>query len=402
MSRLMKGASRMRSHAVMKTLSLPVLIFAVVCRLPAGEGGVGKVYPSERKAVPNAEYGCTVTQWTQVGNNNHLYFNVESFLDSTHFLFYSDRTGAMNLFALDMTSGKITQMTDESAMTQSAWHLPRLHTVWFLAGNMLKALDTKSLDVSVVYTFTKHRAQSFAITCDGKYCVFAMDKKEGTAENHNLGPYALYRLDLASKVIKQITPDLGFKVSHVLTNPVDPATITYCWQRSTVDGSNGFIGTSPIRIWWVNIEGTDGGQVGTQAFGLHRTHEFWFPDGKHIGYSARYKFGPKNGEQFIGITTLNGQKNAMMQVPVSSSHNQVAPDNIHWVSDLYDGKHLVLFTIRGDEIAQTKILFDHGSSMNGQGSHPHPHFSPDGRYILFATDRSGSPQVYTVRVDLSK
>lgn len=31
-----------------------------------------------------------------------------------------------------------------------------------------------------------------------------------------------------------------------------------------------------------------------------------------------------------------------------------------------------------------------------------PHFSPDDRYVVFATDRSGAPQIYTVEVALHK
>jgi WD40-like Beta Propeller Repeat len=37
---------------------------------------------------------------------------------------------------------------------------------------------------------------------------------------------------------------------------------------------------------------------------------------------------------------------------------------------------------------------------NAQPSHPHPHFSPDGKSILFSSDKSGIPAVYSVRVNL--
>lgn len=363
---------------------------------------VGKIYPSERKTVDTTEYGYEVTQWTQTGNNNHLYFNIESFIDADHFMFYSDRSGRNNLFEVDMKSGTITQMTDEQELTQSAWHLPQFHTLWFLTSKELKSLDTKTFDMHSIFTFDKARPQSFAITCDGKYCVYAVNKNPGFTSNHRTGPYALFRLDLGSKAVKQISPDLGFRIGHVQASPTDPTMISYCWQHVYDKVSPGTVGNTPNRIWWNNIEGTDGGPVGIQEFGLHRTHEFWFPDGKHIGYSARYQFGPNKGKRFIGIITPDGRDNFMMAAPVSSSHNQAYTDNRHWVSDLYDGLHLVLFTIDGREIVKKEILFRHDSSMEGQGSHPHPHFSPDGRYIVFSTDRTGRPQVYTVKVNIGK
>ncbi len=378
---------------------LCIFLVVVIAPIRAQKNLIGKSYPSEKKAVENREFGYEVTQWTQSGNNNHLYFNIESFIDSSHFMFYSDRSGKLNLFELDITTGTITQMTDEQDLTQSAWHMPQFHTVWFLTERELKSLNTKTFEVHSVFAFDKRRPDSFAITCDGKYCVFSKNKNPGLSANNSTGPYALFRLDLLTKEVNQISPDLGFRVSHILASPSDPGKVTYCWARITE--TPGIVGESPIRIWWNNIDGTDGGPVGIQAFGLHRTHEFWFPDGKHIGYSARYRFGPNKGQQFIGIITPDGKDNFMMPVPVSSSHNQIFSDNKHWVSDLYDGSHLVLFTIEGKEIVKKEVLFMHGSSMKGQPSHPHPHFSPDGKYVLFSSDRSGTPQVYTVKVNIA-
>jgi len=368
-----------------------------------GQSGlVGKVYPSERKPVENAQSAYEVTQWTQTGSNNHLYFNIESFIDADHFMFYSDRSGRNNLFMMDITSGTMTQMTDEENLTQSAWHLPQLHTLWFETKKELKAIDTKTFQVGTVLVLDTFRPESFAVTCDGEYLVFAANKHPGFSANHSTGPCALFRLDLKKKEIKQISPDMGFKLSHVQTSPTDPTSVSYCWQHVYDKGAPGMVGNTPNRIWWNNIEGTDGGPVGIQEFGLHRTHEFWFPDGSRMGYSARYHFGPNKGKQFIGIITPDGKENFMMPAPVSSSHNQIFSDNKHWVSDLYDGLNLVLFTIQGKEIVKKEILYKHDSSMEGQPSHPHPHFSPDGKYILFSTDKSGKPQVYTVKVHVAQ
>lgn len=366
----------------------------------AQPGLQGKSYSSEKKVVTPQGAGREVIQWTQRASNNHLYFNIESFMDNDHFLFYSDRSGTMNIFEMNMVDGSMTQLTDEKDLTQSAWHLPRLHTLWFLTKNDLKTLNTKTFEVQTVFVLDSLRPESFAVTCDGKYMVFAANKNPGFSSQHSTGPCALFTLDLRTKQIRQISPDMGFKLGHVQTSPVDPAMISYCWQHIYVQGAPGMVGNTPNRIWWNNIDGTDGGPVGIQEFGLHRTHEFWFPDGKHIGYSARYLFGPKKGKQFIGIITPDGKENFMMPAPVSSSHSQILPDNKHWVSDLYDGLNLVLFTIEGKEIVKKEILFKHDSSMEGQPSHPHPHFSPDGKHVLFSTDKSGKPQIYTVKINI--
>lgn len=380
---------------------LLIILFQVVPLL-AQSGSASKSLASEKKVVIPRESGYEVIQWTQTGKNNHLYFNIESFIDKDHFLFYSDRSGVMNLFEMNMLNGSMTQLTDEKDLTQSSWHWPQFHTLWYMTDTELKTLNTTSREIRTLYKFERGHPVSFAITPDGRYCVYGANKNPGFSANHSTGPYALFRLDLKTREVKQISPDLGFKIGHVQASPADPTRVTYCWQHIYVEGAPGMLGNTPNRIWWNNIEGTDGGPVGIQEFGLHRTHEFWFPDGSHLGYSARYQFGPDKGKQFIGIITPDGRENFMMEVPVSSSHNQMFSDNKHWVSDLYDGLNLVLFTIEGRQIVKKEILYNHNSTMVGQPSHPHPHFSPDGRYILFATDKTGSPQIYTVTVDIGR
>lgn len=380
---------------------LSFLLLGQLSCVLAQQSLVGRTYPSEKRNIENAEFGYDVTQWTQTGSNNHLYFNMESFIDEDNFIFYSDRSGRRNLFKMNLLNGTITQMTDEQNL-HGVWHLPQFETLWFLSKNELKALNTNTLKVRSVSTFDMIRPESFAVTCDRKYVVFAANKNPGFSANHSTGPFALFRLDLQTNETMQISPDQGFMISHVLTNPVDPKMVSYCWQHVYREDGSGIVGNTPNRIWWNNVEGTNGGPLGIQEFGLHRTHEFWFPNGKHMGYSARYHFGPNEGKQFIGIISADGKDNYMMAANVSAAHSQVYSDGKHWVSDQYDGPYLVMFTIDGRQITKKEILFRHDSSWEKQSSHPHPHFSPNGKYVLFTSDKSGKSQVYTVKVNIGK
>ena len=216
------------------------------------------------------------------------------------------------------------------------------------------------------------------------------------------GPYALFKLDLKTKEVTQISPDLGFKIGHVQTSPTDPSKVSYCWQHIYVKGRRGMVGNTPTEYGGIISKEQMAGRLAFRNLGFTGRTNSGSRTGRASGYSARYLFGPNKGKQFIGIITPDGRENSMMDAPVSSSHNQIFSDNKHWVSDLYDGLNLVLFTIEGKEIVKKEVLYKHDSTMEGQPSHPHPHFSPDGRYILFATDKSGQPQVYTVKVNLKK
>jgi len=370
----------------------------------AGPSAYGQhaAWKSEHRTWIDDSTGYEITQWTSTSRNWHLYFNVESFIDDTHAFIMSDRTGKTNLFILDVTNGALTQATDEDSVRSSIWHLPALKRLWYINGGTLKELNTQTLRSRAVHEFGAVEPESFAVTCDGAFAVFSANKHPGFTSNHSTGPYALFRVDLTTKEVRQISPDFGFILSHVQTNPTDPRLVSYCWQHRYREGSSGVVGNAPVRIWWNTIDGTDGGPVGPQEFGLHRTHEAWTPDGKRMTYSARYVFGPRKGEQFLGSTTIDGKDNFMIPAPIAAAHSQMFADNKHWTVDLFNGPYLVLVKLNGRGIDTVSVLFRHDSSFEGQPTHPHPHFSPDGKYILFSTDRTGKPQVYTVRVDLGK
>lgn len=360
---------------------------------------VGRILESEKQTWIDKETGYEITRWTNnAARSWHLYFNIESFIDNDNAIIFSERDGKTNLFKLNFPSGSMIQMTDEDTMDYNVYHLPQFKKLWYVSGSCIKALNTETFEAEIVAEPGVH-IESFTVTCDEKYIVYSANKNPGFSDEHSTGPYAIFRLDIETKDIKQISPDYGFIIGHLQANPEDPDIIMYCWQHRFREGSSGIVGNTPQRIWWLNINGEEGGPVGPQEFGIHRTHEFWFPDGETIGYSARYIFGPNKGKQFLGCSTYDGSDSYKMPAPVRFAHSQMYKDNKHWVADYYDGMNLVLFTVEDRKIVNRELLFRHDSSWKGQPSHPHPHFSPDGKRILFSTDKSGTPNVYSVNLE---
>lgn len=363
---------------------------------------VGKVWLSEKITWIDEEYGHEITKWTSNKFRSWpLYFNVESFIDDNNVIIYSNRSGTVNLFLLNLVDGTMTQMTNETEdVSGMTWYIRKYKTIWYEVNNTIHSLNTETFENHIVMKSDSMKIESFTITADKKYLVFATNKNPGFSENCSTGPYAIFRYDLQNESMKQITPDYGFIISHIQANPTDVNIISYAWQHRYRKGSDGIVGNTPIRIWWVNIDGTNGGPIVPQEFGIHRTHEFWTYDGKRLGYSARYKFGDKKGKQYLGSCLPDGSDNFMFEVPVGPAHSQIYKDNRHWVADQNNGMILTMWTFNRDKILNEEKLFRHNSSWNGQPSHPHPHFSPEGTKIIFGTDRTGTPCVYTVKINL--
>jgi oligogalacturonide lyase len=380
------------------------LILQAACafaRLPDGTSVVGRILPSEKKTWVDDTTGYEITQWTTEGTSNHPYFTTESFVDDNSALIFSRRAGKKQLYKLNLLNGEMTQMTDADNLGNIE-HLPQFKTVWYLDGDKLHSLNTTTFQATDVYGFEDFQSHvgSFSVTCDGRWFVFAIDRSDGKSGTCEYGPFAIYKLNLQDKSITKITPDLGFNISHVQANPTDPKLVLFCWQWDA-PGRPRLVGASPIRMWWVNIDGSDGGPF-AQPFGLHRTHEAWTPDGKFVTYSGDFRFGPQKGREVLGIQSLDGTTDALYDATVWHAHQNMFKDNKHWVADLHnhDDRLLTLFERGEGTKLKSTVLFRHASSWDGQSSHPHPRFSPNGRYILFSTDRTGQAQVYTVAVNL--
>ncbi|MFZ4621507.1 MAG: hypothetical protein ACOYNS_13180 [Bacteroidota bacterium] len=381
-----------------KIFSILLLLLMITHSNSHGGSKIGR----EDRTWTDDTTGFEITQWTVNGTNHHPYFTVDPFIDESTTVIYSNRTGKDQLYTLSLNSGNMEQLT-EAEHLGAIDHLPKFHRLWYLDGQSLFEMDTRTFRSRKVYDFQKlFPVVSFSVTCDAKYFVFSADQSGGRSGTRAYGPFAVYKLDLNDTSLTKITPDLGFNISHVQANPSDPNLILYCWQWEA-PGREKLVGAAPIRIWWVNISGTDGGPF-AQPFGLHRTHEAWTQDGKFVTYAGNFRFGPQTGREVLGIQSIDGTTNTMYDASVWHAHQIMFKDNIHWTADLFnhDDRLLMLFKRGKSGVLKPTVLFRHASSWNGQPSHPHSRFSPDGKYILFSTDRTGTPQVYTVRVDIPR
>ncbi|MDO9255659.1 MAG: oligogalacturonate lyase family protein [Bacteroidales bacterium] len=364
-------------------------------------GFVGKIIPGEMKTWIDDSTGYEITQWTKSGTSHHPYFTVESFIDNETAIIFSRRTGRDQLYKLNLTNGEMTQMTTGGKL-RNIDHLPQFKTVWYLDGKKLFSLNTTDLKSVLVYDFEAFpfKVGSFSVSCDARWFIFAVEKKDSLSGVCGYGPYAIYKLNLEDKLITQVSLEMGFNISHVQANPVDPNLILYCWQWEKFDRER-LVGHSPIRSWWVNIDGTDGGPF-KQKYGTQQTHEAWTPDGKNITYLYKYRWGALTGTHYLGIQSIDGTTYKSYQTQVSPGHQNLFKDNKHWIVDTFNNDEtlLALIKIGKNKIEESDILFRHGSTMLGQDSHPHPRFSPNGKYVLFSTDKTGQAQVYTVRINL--
>src|SRR5688500_6087222 len=96
---------------------------------------IGQTWRSEMREFKDPTTGRAIKQLTSTGNNVHLYFTENSFdAHRNAIIFRSDRASGedqaphenpvYNLFRMDLDSGEITQLSDETSAVRSVTKTP--------------------------------------------------------------------------------------------------------------------------------------------------------------------------------------------------------------------------------------------------------------------------------------
>ena len=133
-------------------------------------GYVGKVWKSEKVTWIDKEFGHEITKWTSDKYRSWpLYFDVESFIDKNHVIIYSNRSGGINLFRLDLINGTMVQMTNEKGnISGSVWYIPKYKILWYKIGNTIHSLNSETFENKVVFQTDSLEIKSFSITVNKK------------------------------------------------------------------------------------------------------------------------------------------------------------------------------------------------------------------------------------------
>lgn len=367
----------------------------------------GESFPAERSRFTDPISGVRVEQLTNYrGHSHHFYFtNPGWYQNGEKLLFGSDRNNRTNLFSLDLDSGVITQLTDLEPVP-----LPREveflracvstlnNEAYFWHGLSLMALDLDSLKQRELYRMDEGWDVSMInVTADGKYvCAsisedlsdrFAVDLLRGYVgfwETWEAMPRShIMRIAVDGSRVDSVWEE-NYWVGHVNTSPTQPHLLTFChegpWHR--VDN----------RIWGLNMESGNVWKIRPRVVEEEKIgHEYWHADGIHISYHG-YK---PDGHSFFGRCLYDGTQIEEVAFPQETGHIH-SNDFERIVGD--GGKVVRLWQRRGDEFEGPRVLCQHRSSMHIQQTHVHPRFSPDGRFVVFASDMSGYGNVYRVEV----
>ncbi|MBS4097588.1 MAG: Tol-Pal system protein TolB [Sulfuricella sp.] len=115
----------------------------------------------------------------------------------------------------------------------------------------------------------------------------------------------------------------------------------------------------------------------------------WSPDGTRLAYTS---FESKKPVVYVQ-SLLTGKRSVVAQFKGNNVTPAWSPDGQKLAIALSkDGHALQIYTINADGSGVKRLTYSNGSDSA-------PSFSPDGKSIVFTSDRGGSPQIYRIAAD---
>lgn len=391
---------------------------------------IGDSWPSEMRTFEDAKTGRTITQLTSLGNNVHMYFTENSYDRSGHFIiFQSDRASdedklphenpVYHIFRLDLSSGEITQLTDDPIGPHAVTKTPNSEIVVYITGNKIKALNTRLGDITTVYEEKgRYTLGSPSISSNLRYVGFTRNEEVGISAHQTGVNYSgfkeRYYMVKDGRITIAHLDGSGWidvfrdthQVGHFQFCPDDSTIATFChegpWNLVTQ------------RIWLLDFATREAKPCYRQNENDCIGHEFWtqdsliFFDNRGPGHDGTITsdrtqavvqdvaVNENTMTPFVGLVDRRGWLVRQIDMPYYCNHYHANPDNTVLVGD--DVDDLVLIDISG-ESATLRVLANHQTSWRTQSSHCHPTWSWDGKRILYASDNGGKVNLYQLELD---
>lgn len=267
------------------------------------------------------------------------------------------------------------------------------------------------------------RGQITDITYDGRYLVLidnenperesypAPTKKDAAmfwryVSRPRRGALRLY--DLKLNKLTTLFESEGYCPFHTDPCPTDPTLLRFAVDR--------FEGVHQ-RAYLIHVDGTGLRPVPPQESGELATHEFWWADGRHVGYTYQDRRNDptahdlpwceySNSKTQLGIADTTGRQ-VYLSDPVNHYHTHlyVSHNGKLMSGSGTDGHSFVYaahFDWKSTRIDYVPLATVHTPYVPFAGQYVNCDFSADGRWLLYTDqcDDSGHLQLCAVRVDI--
>ena len=364
--------------------------------------GKGRVYRDRQVRYTDSSSGREITRLT--GYLGHSWVD-----GATALVLKSERENRGNYFRYGLATGELVQLTDFSERRLFEGCLsPATNRLYYWLGATLWELRLDDLHEQPVSEVAAPMHPTYGsqinVTADGRYvCALLMERgvagEARSAELFELRPRSqLVRIDVAGGGSEVLHEDRRY-ITHVNTSPTRSDLLTFChegpWARVEQ------------RIWGLNLDTREVWPIRPQRGEYSVIAEHWFADGERIGFRSHLRAA--NDTRF-GHIRWDNRDHVETVVPAYCRHFHSLDGSLvvgdgspvyllpAMLNSTVTWPYILLYRAHGGAWEAPRILAYHGSTFNGQRSHPHPRLTPDGRHVLYTSDVSGYANLYLAPV----
>lgn len=379
--------------------------------LPVVETGSVKPMPSQWIDKDTGHKIIHLT--TRSGENRSFYFHNNPFLpaisgQNEKMVFYGKIGANMQLFSVDLKTGKTDQLTNKRNVTGEIV-AAKSREIYYQCGDSVFATGIENHKTRLVYVFPKNeKGHITTLNADETLLAGALNSPEENEifkrypEKHDFFDRiydaklrrTLFTIPAKGGNLEPVYSENAW-LNHIQFSPTEPDLLMFChegpWHK--VD-----------RIWTINVKG------GTPKLMHKRTmegeiagHEFFSPDGKRIWFDLQM---PRSVKFFVsGVELVSGEeKRCEITRNEWSVHFTVSPDQQLFAGDggdpgqvarADDGMWIYLFRPEGDKFKSEKLV---NMKRHSYKLEPNVHFSPDGKWIIFRANFEGHSDIYAVEI----
>jgi oligogalacturonide lyase len=360
----------------------------------------GTIYPAESRTFQDARTGVSIRQVTNHPSmHHHPFFFVPAYDDAMRRLvFVSCRTGTPQAFAEDRASGSLIQLTDRPDLND--WSIYPSHdgrALFFTAGLSGWRLDLETLEEQELVRFGAERMReegmvgaamgTTALSHDDRW--WAVRFNDASQGEGSVAALAVIDTETGRQEVILRRDSVG----HMQFCPDDAGLLFYA-------------GPLTDRVWLIHRDGSGNRRLYARNAEKKEwiTHESWIPGTRELAF-VDWPHGIRCIHVDTGVERRVTSFNAWH--PICNRHGTLMvadttfPDIGLQLFDPLDGEGKSTSLCHAGATNQGehwKGPFPYGQGpvkvYAPQHTHPHPSFSPDGKRVVFTSDRTGHSQIY--------